>query len=215
MSNYPPPPPSGPGDPSVIPPGMYRASDGNVYPQPPPQKKKGGAGKVLLIIAAALFGLCFLGIIVAAIGAGSGDDDKVATSDTTTTVVPSGGTVPGSVAPTPAPTVPAQVTVPGKPSGGANPAEADVKITKCGLSEFGNLYTATLAITNNSSKPSNYIINITFESPDGKQRYAEGYAASNNVPNGQTSNTEAGALTQAPAGQQFVCKVAKVTRYAS
>jgi len=83
------------------------------------------------------------------------------------------------------------------------------------VGEFGSFYSATLAITNNSSKPSNYIISITFESPDGSQRYAEGFAATNNLPNGQTSNTEAAGLTQAPAGQKFVCKVAKVTRYSS
>lgn len=188
-------------------PGQPQVTYPHGYPQPP--KKKGSAGKVLLIIASCLFGLCFLGVVVAAVGGSANKVEEVATLNTITTV-PSDGTGP-SVPATP----PAPAPVPGKPSGGSNPPEADVKVTKCSVDETFNWYTASLAITNNSSKPSDYSIDISFESPDGKQRYAEGFAFSNNVPNGQTSNTEAGSLTEAPPGQRFVCKVAKVTRYAS
>ena len=89
MSNYPPPPPSGQGDPSVIPPGMYRASDGNVYPQqgyqqPPPPKKKGGAGKVLLIVAACTLGLC--GLLGAVVAISGNSDEEVETGSAATTV---------------------------------------------------------------------------------------------------------------------------------
>ncbi len=98
MSNYPPPPPPPPGqpsDPSAVPPGMYRASDGNVYPQqgpqmtqPPPPKKKGKGGKVLLIVAGAIVALCALGGVLAAISGNSGEDVQTGSSATTVAGAP-------------------------------------------------------------------------------------------------------------------------------
>ena len=95
MSSYPPPPPSGPAyppDPSVVPPGMYRASDGNVYPlhPPPAPPPKSSSTKILLIVGGVLAGLCLLGIIAAAIGGNKANEElqTVATGPTVTTIAP-------------------------------------------------------------------------------------------------------------------------------
>ena len=54
-------------------------------------------------------------------------------------------------------------------STGSHPAAADVTIAKCAISS--NQFegpTATLQVLNHSSKSSDYIITIAFDSPDGK-----------------------------------------------
>ncbi len=99
MSNYPPPPPSGQSDPSVVPPGMYLASDGRLYPiqaaqqmqAPPPAQKKGKGGKVVLIVVGAIVALCALGGIVAAIS-GTSTEDKADEAQSGTTVAGSPAT---------------------------------------------------------------------------------------------------------------------------
>ena len=83
MSNYPPQGPPGQPyrpDPSVIPPGMYQASDGRFYPLqgspqpmlPPP--KKGGGKTALIVIGSVLVGVCVL--VALAIVGGTGLEDK-------------------------------------------------------------------------------------------------------------------------------------------
>jgi len=89
----------------------------------------------------------------------------------------------------------------------------DVKITKCGTDLALGFAVATVTIKNSSSKESNYIVNVTFNSPDGKTQLGSGLAAANNLAAGQSATEEANAL-KAIAGK-FACKVSDVTRYAS
>jgi hypothetical protein len=84
---------------------------------------------------------------------------------------------------------------------------------KCGPDSLGQL-DATLRVTNHSSKASNYMITVVFESPDGSTQLDSTIAAVNNLASGQKSDVEAPTLKDAPTGG-FKCRVADVTRYAS
>jgi hypothetical protein len=103
----------------------------------------------------------------------------------------------------------------GSPGEGSaqHPATADVTISKCGLPK--NPYEgprATLSITNNSSKASNYLITIAFESPDGTKQLDTGDATVDNLGPGQQTTTNADSLKSGLRHKKFVCKVADVTR---
>src|SRR4051794_51936 len=103
----------------------------------------------------------------------------------------------------------------GSPGNGsaAHPATADVTISKCAMSsnEFEGP-TASLAVFNHSSKPSNYIITVTFESPDGKTQLDTANATVQNLAAGQKTSTDASSLKSELRGKKFACKVADVTR---
>jgi hypothetical protein len=68
---------------------------------------------------------------------------------------------------------------------------------------------------NHSSKTSNYLITVAFESPDGKTQLDTGNAVVNNLASGQSATETADSLKSELNSQKFVCKVADVTRYAS
>lgn len=225
MSNYPPPPPSGqPGDPSV-PPGSYRASDGNIYQQQgyqpqgmqPPPPKKGGAGKVLLIILGVIVAVCGLGGIAIAVAGNSAKEelDKTASSLTSVTAGPATSAA-GGAATTAAP----GTAAPGTAKTPATKAGfGDVTITACALSDNEFLGPeATVKVTNNSSKPSNYSVQIAFVSKDGATQYDTGGILVSGLAPGQSTVDKAASLksevrTQAAGG--FNCKVLDVTRFAS
>lgn len=107
----------------------------------------------------------------------------------------------------------------GVTSKGSSDAKADVALTTCAMAS--NTFEgpeAALKITNNSSKPSNYIIEVAFVSKDGATQYDTGTAAVNGLAPGQSANEKATSLksearTAAAAG--FSCKVLNVTRYAA
>ena len=216
MSNYPPPPPAGqPGDPSVIPPGSYRASDGNIYQQQgmqPPPPKKGGAGKVLLIILGVIVAVCGLGGIVIALAANSAKEelDKAASSITTVAGEPVTSAAGGAATTAAAGTAKTPATKAGF---------GDVAITACALSDNEFLGPeATVKVTNNSSKPSNYSIQIAFVSKDGATQYDTSAVLVSGLAPGQSTVDKATSLkrdvrTQAAGG--FNCKVLDVTRFAS
>lgn len=88
----------------------------------------------------------------------------------------------------------------------------DVTITSCGADDLGQLE-AVLRITNNSSKPSNYMINVAFESPDGSEQLDTGFATVSTLQPGQSTNESAITFTTAPA--DFKCRITSVDRYAS
>jgi|GEM_PF-5433888 len=88
----------------------------------------------------------------------------------------------------------------------------DVTITSCGADELGQME-AVLRITNNSSKPSNYMINVAFESPGGSEQLDTGFAIVDTLQPGQSTNETAMTFTDAPAN--FTCRVISVDRYAS
>jgi hypothetical protein len=90
--------------------------------------------------------------------------------------------------------------------------EADVELVKCSTDEFGQFPQAELKVTNNSSKTSNYVIQVEFLDGSGTRK-AEGTAALNNLASGQVAEEKAVGLSKAPDGLK--CKITKVDRYAS
>jgi hypothetical protein len=123
----------------------------------------------------------------------------------------SGSSSPTTAATPNATTAPTPTTAP-PPKG----AKADVTITKCAPSSNEFLGAeATLSITNHSSKTSNYLITVAFDSPDGATQLDTGNAAVQNLAPSQTTTETASSLKSETRSQHFVCKVADVTRYAS
>ncbi len=86
-------------------------------------------------------------------------------------------------------------------------------ITKCALSsnEFEGP-SATLQVLNHSSKSSDYIITVAFDSPDGKTQLDTGDATVSNLAAGQKTSTDAPSLKAELRTKKFVCKIANVTR---
>lgn len=162
----------------------------------PPKKK----GKGLLIGVLACVALAVVAVIGGAIaGSGSGDTDSdtaITMPDSSDDTTDDGG---GSAE--------TQVT-------GAKDETDDVKLNSCSADEnFGNFGNANITVTNNSSKRSSYIIEITFESPDGATQYGTGAAIINNLDPGQSKDEDVSSLDEFPA--DGVCKVTNVDRMAS
>jgi hypothetical protein len=88
----------------------------------------------------------------------------------------------------------------------------DVELQACEI-DAGGYMTATVKITNHSSDPSTYSVEVAFESKDKATQYGTGSAFVNELMNGQSTTAEANSLTEAVAG--FTCRVADVTRFAS
>lgn len=88
----------------------------------------------------------------------------------------------------------------------------DVAIASCGTDSFGagNL-AAQLAVTNDSSKRSNYTVEVVFESSDGATQYGSGLVFVENVEPGQATTAEA--LSTDPVPQaEFGCRLVSVDR---
>ena len=85
----------------------------------------------------------------------------------------------------------------------------DVTVKSC-TPDAANYMTAEITVKNNSSKRSNYIITVAFESPDGSEQLDTGLAAINGLAAGQTSTETAQTLTEAT--DVYACKVTDVTR---
>ena len=219
MSSYPPPPSGQPGPPPA-PPGMYQASDGRFYPiqggqpmQPPPPQKKGKGGLIALLVIGAIVVLCGGGLVLAAIAGNSAKDElnKAASTASTQAGAPQTTAAPGAPRTTAA-------------AGGAKAPTTkvgfgDVTITGCALSDNEFLGPeATVKVTNNSSKPSSYVVQIAFVSKDGATQYDTSAVLVNVLAPGQSTQDTAASLkrevrAQAVAG--FDCKVLDVTRFAS
>jgi Flp pilus assembly protein TadG len=73
---------------------------------------------------------------------------------------------------------------------------------------------ATVTVVNNTSKASNYIIDVTFDSTDGKTQLDSSVATVNNVAPGQTATADATSL-KPDIKSPYVCKVGRVTRFAA
>ncbi|MGH9151362.1 MAG: hypothetical protein ACRD03_02925 [Acidimicrobiales bacterium] len=88
----------------------------------------------------------------------------------------------------------------------------DVTIASCGTDSFGaGTLAAQLSITNNSSKRSNYSVEVSFESVDGATQHGTGIAFIENVEPGQTTTQETAGVDQAPA-TEYTCRVVSVDR---
>jgi hypothetical protein len=125
-------------------------------------------------------------IIVGSIAGGSGSDDNTASSN-------NGGVKTLS-------------------NNGDHPPQDDVSITECTTDALG-LGNAKLAVTNHSSKQSDYIITVSFEDTSATQM-GTGNALVQNVDAGQNANDSAiGSIEGDASG--MTCKVKSVDRMAS
>lgn len=97
-------------------------------------------------------------------------------------------------------------------SGTVSGARADVKIEKCAVSSSTSWPQADLRITNNSSKTSDYWIDIEFLDEKG-ERIAEGTAAARKLASGQVAKETVTGFTEASG--KVVCRITDVTRFAS
>lgn len=90
---------------------------------------------------------------------------------------------------------------------GSKDASADVHLGALGAPDVLKMRTATLTITNNSSKRSDYYIELSAESADGKTQYDTAAATATNVEPGQTTNGDVLPFTKTmPADAVVVVK---------
>lgn len=89
----------------------------------------------------------------------------------------------------------------------------DAKIVSCAKDASG-FASAKVQVINNSSKPSNYIVTVAFESKDGSTQIGTGLASINSLQPKQKAVEDANSLKEAPAAG-FTCKVSDVTRLAA
>lgn len=81
----------------------------------------------------------------------------------------------------------------GETKGKALQHSEDVKIAKCARDSIGNL-DAKVKVTNHSSKASDYVITVAFESADGKNQIATGNAFVDSLQPGQSTTQDANGL---------------------
>lgn len=92
----------------------------------------------------------------------------------------------------------------------------DVKITACGNIGAAGGPAATAVITNHSSKPSNYLVTIAFESADGKTQYGTGTITVQDLNPGQSSSPQtADSLNTSAAPSGFTCAISQLDRFAA
>lgn len=99
-------------------------------------------------------------------------------------------------------------------SGSTHDPKDDVEITSCAKDDILGAKVG-LKVTNHSSDPSNYMIEVKLESPDGKTSYGTANAFIQSLNNGQTKDDEAVSLDDLPDGVEFKCTLADVTRLAA
>lgn len=87
---------------------------------------------------------------------------------------------------------------------------ADVELTDCLPTGAGHL-ASTVLITNHSSKRSNYVVDVVFESADGSRQLAARSLFVKDLEPGQATRQEGGTLTPAP--ESFDCRVSQVQRF--
>jgi hypothetical protein len=189
MSNQQPPPPPAP------PPG-YGGQP--YYPEQPP-KKRGGCGRTALIVLAVIGGLVVIGGVIGALAGGDDDDDDgddgggdTATEETTTTT--------------------AATEAPATPGVAGEPDEVDdVTLDSCDNSGI-DLATARGTITNDSSEPSNYLLDFSVIDAAGAV-VGSGFGAVNDVQPDSSVPWEGIADVAVPEGG--TCQLASVDRMAA
>lgn len=87
----------------------------------------------------------------------------------------------------------------------------DVKINSCGKDDTIGYAQANITVTNDSSKASDYMIEITFTSKDGKTQVGTGNSFIQNLAPGQTKTEDVSALEEA-GDLELVCTVSSVSR---
>lgn len=108
--------------------------------------------------------------------------------------------------------------VPGISQGfGAHDASADVKFAPGridGPDEIGD-YTANLIITNHSSQRSDYFVDLTLESVDGKIQFDTSVAAASSVEPGQVAHVSAVFMPSGTVSGNVQARITDVQRTAS
>jgi hypothetical protein len=97
---------------------------------------------------------------------------------------------------------------------GSADASADVKGATLGPVDALGFRAVSLTVTNNSSKRSNYLIDLSVESPDGAIQYDTSIASVNNLEAGQTTTIDSLPITKTVPADAIV-KIKTVTRLAS
>ncbi|MCB1041182.1 MAG: hypothetical protein KDA94_16855 [Acidimicrobiales bacterium] len=97
-----------------------------------------------------------------------------------------------------------------KSSGEASEVD-DVKVNTCGKDDTLGFAQANITVTNNSSKASNYMIEITFTSKDGKTQIGTGNSFIQNLAPGQNKTEDVSSLDDA-GDAEIVCTVSSVDR---
>ena len=87
---------------------------------------------------------------------------------------------------------------------------ADVRLADCLPTSAGHM-ASTVRVTNHSSKRSNYVVDVVFESADGSRQLASSTVFVNGLEPGQTTRQQAGTLTAAP--MSFDCRLSQVQRF--
>ena len=192
-------------------PGWWRAGDGKWYPpnagqvppvsrpMPDPQQQGGRSNSTLLAIVggigAVLIGLVVLGVLASA---GDGDDDPTAADSVDEREADEPATAPLSAL-----------------SDEEREERADVELTDCGPGQFNDML-ATLEVTNHSSEPSLYFIDVVFENPGGSRQLGTSFATVDDLGPDQVTTVEAPSLDLGPAwAGRFECRIADVQRFAS
>jgi hypothetical protein len=97
---------------------------------------------------------------------------------------------------------------------GSADASADVTGATLGQPDAIGFRSVTMTVTNNSSKRSNYLIDLSIESPDGATQYDTTFASVQNLEPGQTTTADALSTTKdVPANAVVTIKT--VSRLAS
>ncbi len=97
---------------------------------------------------------------------------------------------------------------------GTKDASADVSRAILGPVDAIGVRAVTLTVTNNSSERSNYLIDLSIESPDGLTQYDTSLASVNNLEPGQTTTVEALPITK-EVRVDAVVKIKTISRLAS
>ena len=102
----------------------------------------------------------------------------------------------------------------GETSAGEAGEVDDVKVNTCGKDDTLGFAQANITVTNDSSENSDYLIEITFTSKDGKTQIGTGNTIISNLANGQSKTEDVSALEDTDQ-TEIVCTVSSVDRYAS
>lgn len=106
-------------------------------------------------------------------------------------------------------------TTPGVRQGlGTKDASADVELISCARDQYLGRK-ANIKVTNHSSKPSNYIIEVVFESADGKEQLGTGSTFVNGLEPGQSKQDDVIAFDSTDSSTPGKCRVSSVQRNAA
>ena len=97
---------------------------------------------------------------------------------------------------------------------GTKDASADVTSAILGPVDANGFRAVMLTVTNNSSERSNYLIDLSIESPDGLTQYDTSFASVNNLEPGQTTTIESLPITT-DVPVDAIVKIKTISRLAS